>query len=82
MAIEMFSELLSTLGEAAGTAAENYVRSLNPLAPFIRAANLAGIKIMIGGAPITAEFAREIGADGFAPDAASAVDLARKMVAA
>jgi len=48
----------------------------------LRAANLAGIKIMIGGAPITAEFAREIGADGFAPDAASAVDLARKMVAA
>jgi len=43
MAIEMFSELLSTLGEAAGTAAENYVRSLNPLAPFIRAANLAGM---------------------------------------
>src|ERR1035437_3815534 len=48
----------------------------------LRAANLTGTKIMIGGAPITAEFAREIEADGFAPDAASAVDLARKIVAA
>lgn len=34
------------------------------------------IKIMIGGAPVTAEFAREIGADSYAPDAATAVDEA------
>src|ERR1035437_4503143 len=48
----------------------------------LRNANLGGTKIMVGGAPITAELAREIGADGLAPDAASAVDLARKIVAA
>ena len=44
----------------------------------------AGVKakVVIGGAPITAEFAKEIGADGFAPDAASAVELVRKLVAA
>jgi 5-methyltetrahydrofolate--homocysteine methyltransferase len=35
------------------------------------------VKIMVGGAPLTAAFAREIGADGYAPDAASAVDVAR-----
>ena len=35
------------------------------------------VKIMVGGAPVTAAFAREIGADGYAPDAASAVDVAR-----
>ncbi len=35
------------------------------------------VKIMIGGAPITQEFADEIGADGYAPDAVSAVDLAK-----
>jgi len=35
------------------------------------------IKIMIGGAPVTAAFAEEIGADAYAPDAASAVDVAR-----
>ena len=39
------------------------------------------IKIMVGGAPVTASFAEEIGADAYAPDAASAVDVARAMVA-
>jgi 5-methyltetrahydrofolate--homocysteine methyltransferase len=39
-------------------------------------------KVMIGGAPITDEFAKEIGADGYSPDAASAVDLARTLLAA
>ncbi len=39
------------------------------------------VKIMIGGAPVTDVFAREIGADAYAPDAASAVDIARGLVA-
>jgi len=39
------------------------------------------VKIMIGGAPVTQKFADEIGADGYAPDAASAVDLARELLA-
>lgn len=39
-------------------------------------------KVMVGGAPVTDEFAKEIGADGYAPDAASAVDLARTLLAA
>jgi 5-methyltetrahydrofolate--homocysteine methyltransferase len=34
------------------------------------------VKIVIGGAPITETYAREIGADAFAPDAGSAVDTA------
>lgn len=38
------------------------------------------VKVMIGGAPITQEFADEIGADGYAPDAASAVDLANQLI--
>ncbi len=37
------------------------------------------IKIMIGGAPVTDAFAREIGADAYAADAASAVDVARSL---
>ena len=37
----------------------------------------SSIKIMVGGAPVTAAFADEIGADAYAPDAASAVDAAR-----
>jgi len=38
------------------------------------------VKVMIGGAPVTQAFADEIGADGYAPDAASAVELARSLV--
>ena len=34
-------------------------------------------KIMIDGAPVTQSYADEIGADGYAPDAASAVDKAK-----
>jgi 5-methyltetrahydrofolate--homocysteine methyltransferase len=40
------------------------------------------VKVIIGGAPITQEFANEIGADGYAPDAASAVDVAKQLMAA
>ena len=38
------------------------------------------VKIMIGGAPVTAAYAQQIGADAYAPDAASAVDIARDLV--
>lgn len=38
------------------------------------------VKIIIGGAPIDADYAKKIGADGYAPDAASAVLLAKKFV--
>ena len=37
------------------------------------------VKIMIGGAPVTDAFATEIGADAYAPDAATAVDTAREL---
>jgi 5-methyltetrahydrofolate--homocysteine methyltransferase len=37
-------------------------------------------KVMIGGAPVTQNYADEIGADGYAPDAASAVDKAAELV--
>jgi len=39
------------------------------------------VKIIVGGAPITAEYAKEIGADGTAEDAASAAELTKTMVA-
>lgn len=38
------------------------------------------VKVIIGGAPVSQEFANEIGADGFAPDAASAVELCQQLV--
>jgi len=38
------------------------------------------VLVMIGGAPVTQAFAQQIGADAYAPDAASAVDVARSLV--
>lgn len=39
------------------------------------------VKVMIGGAPVSSDFATEIGADGYAPDGGSAVDLAKSLLA-
>ncbi len=48
----------------------------------LKGSDLAGkVKIMIGGAPLTQSFCDEIGADGYAPDAASAADLAKELAA-
>lgn len=41
-----------------------------------------GVKVMIGGAPVTQDFADEIGADGYSDNAAGAVNLARQLMAA
>ena len=38
------------------------------------------VKVMIGGAPVTANYANDIGADGYAKDAISAVDLAFRLI--
>jgi 5-methyltetrahydrofolate--homocysteine methyltransferase len=38
------------------------------------------VKVMVGGAPLTQEYADSIGAHGYAPDASSAVDLAKNLI--
>jgi len=38
------------------------------------------VKVMVGGAPVTESFAKEIGADGYAEDAISAVNLAFRLI--
>ena len=43
--------------------------------------NRAAIKVMIGGAPITQEFADKVGADAYTPDAATAAKKAKELVA-
>lgn len=52
----------------------------------IQALSAAGIrdqvKVIVGGAPVTPKYATEIGADGYAPDASSAVDLAKELIGA
>ena len=47
----------------------------------LRSEGVDAAKIVIGGAPVTQDYADEIGADGYAPDAASAVEVARSMLA-
>ena len=49
----------------------------------VKALRDAGIstKVIIGGAPVTQDYADKIGADGYAADAASAVDMAKSLVA-
>lgn len=46
----------------------------------LKAAGQPNTKIMVGGAPITQAFADDIGADGYAADAGTAVDVAKKLV--
>jgi len=54
------------------------------MANVIKALNDAGlssqVKTMIGGAPVTQNYADEIGASGYSPDAASAVDKAKELI--
>jgi 5-methyltetrahydrofolate--homocysteine methyltransferase len=53
--------------------------SMEKVVKALKEAGLA-VKVMIGGAPITQAYADRIGADGYAPDAASAVDLAKSLI--
>ena len=39
------------------------------------------VKVIVGGAPVTEEYAKQIGADGYAPDASQAATLAKKLAA-
>jgi methanogenic corrinoid protein MtbC1 len=41
---------------------------------------LESAAVMVGGAPVTADWAEKIGADGYAPDAAHTVQLAKQLV--
>ncbi|HER24559.1 MAG TPA: cobalamin-binding protein [Candidatus Atribacteria bacterium] len=50
------------------------------LTVFEKAGLRSSVKVMVGGAPVTQEFANEINADLYAPDAASAVDKARELL--
>lgn len=54
--------------------------TMNVMADVVKAAEAAGIrdqvKIMIGGAPVTDDYCKAIGADGYTVDAASAADMA------
>ncbi len=47
----------------------------------VRASDLAGtVKVIVGGAPVTRDFAAEIGASGYASDASTAVEVVRGLI--
>ena len=48
----------------------------------LKASELSGFKVIVGGAPVTQQMADEIGADGYAPDAGSAAMKAKELAAA
>ncbi len=58
------------------------MRSMEHSIKALEEAGLRGkVKIMIGGAPVTESFSDQIGADGYASNAASAAEMAKKFVA-
>ncbi len=67
--IGMSSLLTTTMVQMKETIAKIKEAGLNPK-----------VKTIIGGAPVTHEFAKQIGADGYAPDAASAVDMVKELL--
>jgi 5-methyltetrahydrofolate--homocysteine methyltransferase len=67
--IGMSSLLTTTMVQMKETIAKIKEAGLNPK-----------VKTIIGGAPVTQEFAKQIGADGYAPDAASAVDTIKELL--
>jgi 5-methyltetrahydrofolate--homocysteine methyltransferase len=58
--------------------------TVRQMAETIEALKKAGVRdqvrVIIGGAPVTAAYSRQIGADGFAPDASQAVDVAKALL--
>ena len=54
--------------------------SMDDVIKAVRAdAEAKDVKIMIGGAPVTRQYADSIGADGYAPDATGAVDVTNEL---
>ena len=80
---EKFVELAKENGAELIAMSALLTTTMPQMAEVVKAAKEAGIdvKCLIGGAPVTQAYADEIGADGYAPDAASAVDLARAIIA-
>ncbi len=78
---EKFVEACKSSGAQIVAMSALLTTTMPQMSSVIEALNAAGVdvKTMVGGAPVTQSFADEIGADGYAPDAASAVDTAREL---
>ncbi len=79
---EAFVETVKTTGARIVGLSALLTTTMPAMESVIRAIKDSGldVKTMIGGAPITKGYAEKIGADGYAADAASAVDVARSLL--
>ena len=55
--------------------------AMKDTATALKNSGLGGFKLIVGGAPISEQFAQEVGADGYSADAAGAAALAKKLTA-
>jgi 5-methyltetrahydrofolate--homocysteine methyltransferase len=81
---EKFIELARTHGARVIGVSALLTTTMTNMKLVVDAVKESGIacKVIIGGAPVTQAYSDEIGASGYAPDAASAADLAKKLCAA
>ena len=81
---ERFAEVVKESGADVVGLSALLTTTMPVLGETIKALEAAGVrdkvKVMVGGAPVTKEYAEEVGADGYAPDAASAVDEAKYLM--
>lgn len=79
---EKFAEAAKEHGAQMVAISALLTTTMPEMAKVLQALKDAGVdaKTVVGGAPVTQNFADEIGADGYAPDAASAVDVAKELL--
>jgi 5-methyltetrahydrofolate--homocysteine methyltransferase len=83
VAPEKFVEACKANGAQVCALSALLTTTMPQMAHVVKALKEAGVKVktIIGGAPVTQSYADEIGADGYAPDAASAVDVTKDLIA-
>ena len=84
VAAEKFVEACKESGAQVCAMSALLTTTMPQMAEVVKAVKEAGVsvKTIIGGAPVTQNYADEIGADGYAPDAASAAEVAKTLAGA
>jgi len=82
VAPEKFVEAAKTHGAHIVALSALLTTTMVQMKSVVTALHAAGIKVpvIVGGAPLTPDYAGQIGAQGYAPDAASAVDLVHRLI--
>jgi 5-methyltetrahydrofolate--homocysteine methyltransferase len=84
VAAEKFIDLVKSSGATVVAMSALLTTTMPQMQSVVKAVKDAGLNVrtIIGGAPVTQNFANEIGSDGYAADAASAVDVVKKLIGA